>query len=91
MSADIKTINNLVSSLWKKYEKWLAAQGERFSPEQVRWLVLIKDNIATNLGIGADDFEYSPFYEMGGPVRAYRLFGEELQELLTEMNEALAA
>jgi hypothetical protein len=29
-----------------------------------------------------EDFEYAPFYEKGGRVKAYKLFGEELLHIL---------
>jgi type I restriction enzyme R subunit len=34
--------------------------------------------------------ELAPFYERGGPVKAYRLFGPGLNGMLEELNEALA-
>ena len=36
------------------------------------------------------DLELAPFYERGGPVKAYRLFGPGLGGMLEELNEALA-
>jgi type I restriction enzyme R subunit len=78
----------------RRFEAWLAAQaqaGRSFTPEQREWLVMIKDHIAASLAIRMDDFELAPFYEKGGPVRGYRLFGEDLKRIMEEMNEALAA
>jgi len=37
-----------------------------------------------------DDFELSPFYERGGAVKAYQLFGNQLNNILVELNEVLA-
>ena len=51
---------------------------------------MIKDHIATSLSIGNEDFEHSPFYEKGGIVKAYQLFGNELNNILDELNEVLA-
>jgi type I restriction enzyme R subunit len=77
-----------------RFNNWLAEQeriGKRFTPEQMQWLVHIKDHIATSLAIRKDDFELSPFYEKGGLVKAYQVFGNELDDILNELNEELAA
>ena len=54
------------------------------------WLLMIKDHIASSLSIGMEDFELAPFYERGGPVKAYQLFGNRLNNILEELNEVLA-
>ena len=51
---------------------------------------MIKDHIATSLSIGNEDFELSPFYEKGGIVKAYQLFGNGLNNILEQLNEVLA-
>jgi type I restriction enzyme R subunit len=78
----------------QRFTEWLAQQdglGKRFTAEQREWLKLIKDHIATSLSIGMDDFEYAPFYEKGGAVKVYQLFGQQLNGILEELNERLAA
>jgi len=78
----------------RRFEGWLAAQklrGRDFTPEQLEWLRLIKDHVATSLTVEVDDLEYAPFFEKGGPMKAMQLFGPELPQILTEVNEALAA
>jgi type I restriction enzyme R subunit len=78
----------------ERYDAWLAEQraaGRAFTPEQTVWLEMIRDHIAASLAIGLEDFEYAPFYEKGGVMKAYRLFGEELTGLVEQMNEVLAA
>lgn len=75
-----------------RFQNWLSSQekaGRTFTLEQREWLNMIKGHIATSLGIGFDDFEYAPFYERGGPVKASRLFGEQLNGVLEEMNTVL--
>ena len=68
------------------------AGGEgRFSPEQLHWLEMIRDHIAANLGIEPDDFEYAPFAQEGGLGKVYQLFGDELNSLIEQLNESLAA
>jgi type I restriction enzyme R subunit len=52
---------------------------------------MIRDHIAANLGIEPDDFEYAPFAQEGGLGKVYQLFGKGLQELISSLNETLAA
>ena len=78
----------------RRFNDWLSQQeqmGRKFTPEQAEWLTMIKDHIATSLRIDVDDFEYAPFYEKGGAVKAYQVFGDELNKVLEELNEVLAA
>jgi type I site-specific restriction endonuclease len=63
----------------------------RFTPEQLKWLEMIRDHIAANLGIEPDDFEYAPFAQEGGLGKVYQLFGDELNTLIEQLNESLAA
>jgi type I restriction enzyme R subunit len=63
----------------------------RFTPEQLKWLHMIRDHIAANLGIAPDDFEYAPFAQEGGLGKVYQLFGDELNSLIEQLNESLAA
>jgi type I restriction enzyme, R subunit len=70
---------------------WLAQQEKKFNEEQVLWLGMIKDHIAGNLSIDTEDFEYAPFSQEGGLGKVYQLFGDELNDILDELNEALAA
>jgi type I restriction enzyme R subunit len=77
-----------------RFEKWLAnqeKQGRRFTDEQRRWLTAIRDHIAASVSIEADDFELSPFSQWGGLGKAYKIFGADLQPILDQLNEALAA
>ena len=73
------------------FNAWLAQQGKKFTEEQLNWLEMIRDHIAGNLSIETDDFEYAPFSQEGGIGRVYQLFGDELNDILDELNEALAA
>ncbi len=76
----------------QRFERWRAEQeraGVRFTDAQIEWLVMIKDHIALSLSIEMEDFELAPFYERGGAVKAYLLFGKGLNNILEELNEAL--
>ncbi|HEX2092896.1 MAG TPA: type I restriction-modification enzyme R subunit C-terminal domain-containing protein [Longimicrobiaceae bacterium] len=78
----------------ERFAAWMAQQesgGRRFTDEQRQWLEMIRDHIAANLEITPEDFEYAPFVQRGGLGGAYRAFGEELNPLLNELTEVLAA
>jgi len=78
----------------EKFHRWLREQeekGKRFTSEQLQWLKMIKDHIASSIAINKDDFELPPFYGEGGLIKAYQIFGDELDGILTELNEVLVA
>lgn len=37
----------------------------------------------------ADDFETTPFHERGGLVKAHKVFGDQLDKVLDELNRVL--
>lgn len=49
----------------------------------------ISSRLATSLGIEMDDFELAPFYNKGGAVKVSQVFGDELDDILKELNEVL--
>lgn len=82
------------SHVEERFAAWLSAQQQRgvsFSVEQLQWLTWMKDNIAGELLITAESFEYTPFVEHGGIGKAFQVFGDSLTPLLDELTEVLAA
>ena len=78
----------------ERFAAWLAAQeqkGVSFTVEQLQWLTWMKENIAGELGISAESFEYTPFVEHGGIGKAAQVFGDRLTPLMDELTEVLAA
>ena len=67
------------------------AGAVHFTEEQMEWLRLIKDHIATSYSAELDDLELSPFDRKGGLGRFYEVFGEEYESILREMNVELVA
>jgi type I restriction enzyme R subunit len=51
----------------------------------------MKDQIAGEMGITTDSFEFTPFVEHGGLGKAYQIFGDQLNPLMNELTEAVAA
>ncbi len=83
-----------IDTVEHRFEKWLGHQqtsGRSFSTEQIEWLNLIKKHIAANLAVEMEDFEYAPFSQKGGPLKARLVFGQDLQKILKELSEVLAA
>ncbi len=57
----------------------------------MKWLEMIRDHIAANLGIEPDDFNYAPFVQAGGLGKVHQLFGDRLGPLVSDLNVALVA
>ncbi len=62
-----------------------------FTPEQQRWLEMIRDHVAANLRVTVEGFQYAPFSQQGGLGRVYQLFGAELPKVIEELNRELLA
>ena len=79
----------------RNFQTWIlnrhAGAGEKFSEEQVDWLRMIRDHLATSFTIERDDLEMAPFDAHGGLGRMYVLFSDRMDEVIAEMNEAMAA
>jgi type I restriction enzyme, R subunit len=78
----------------RNFQTWVMgkqAGALKFNHEQMQWLRMIKEHIATSFHIGRDDFEYEPFAPVGGLGKMYQLFGEQMEPIIEEINEALAA
>lgn len=79
----------------RNFQQWVfqkqAGAAPKFSEAQMEWLRMIKDHMISSLHIERDDLDYAPFDAQGGLARMYQLFGEEMDGIIEEMNEALAA
>ena len=81
-------------SVRDRFNEWLmdkAKAGIVFKPDQLAWLNLIRDHIATSLSIEPEDLDLSPFNQQGGLGKAHQLFGDQLPKLLEELNGVLVA
>jgi type I restriction enzyme R subunit len=66
--------------------------GHSFTPEQQKWLDRIRIHMVENLSIDREDFDLVPvFTREGGWTAARRVFGNQLEVLVHELNEAIAA
>lgn len=67
------------------------AGAVHFTEEQMAWLRLVKEHIATSLSIEPGDLDLSPFDRRGGLGRFYEVFGEGYEDILIELNVELVA
>jgi type I restriction enzyme R subunit len=78
----------------KNFQEWVfkkQAGATKFNEEQMIWLRMIKDYVANSFHIDKDDFDLNPFNAQGGLGRMWQLFGVQTEEIINELNEALAA
>jgi len=81
-------------SVDKNFQEWVfkkQAGATKFNEEQMQWLRMLKDHIATSIHIDADDLDYTPFDAEGGKGKMFQLFGDKMNDIIYELNEALAA
>ena len=88
LSDVLEPFNGLVNN---RFENWVAQQPNNFKAEQLAWLNKIKDQIAQNAEMSVDDFEYTPFNQEGGLLKARELFGKDLNNIIQELNGYLIA
>jgi type I restriction enzyme R subunit len=68
------------------------AFGRSFTTEQRKWLDLIRQHLVANLSIDQEDFDVIPGLEQaGGWGKANKVFDGKLIELLSALNQAVAA
>ena len=85
-----KELEPYLNTVDKRFAEWLGRQkeqGVQFTEEQLKWLMLIKDHIATSIEILKEDLEDAPFSQLGGLGKAAKVFGQKLTPLLKELNE----
>jgi type I restriction enzyme R subunit len=79
----------------KNFQSWImsrhAGTTVKFTEEQTAWLQMIRDHIGTSFHLERDDLDMAPFDAEGGMGRMYQLFGDHMEPLITELNEALVA
>ncbi len=79
----------------KRFQAWVfrhnAQRSTAFTPEQMEWLRMMKDHIASSCSISRDDFDYAELADKGGLQKVWSAFGKELDTLMNEMNNELVA
>jgi type I restriction enzyme R subunit len=79
----------------RNFQAWVfkkqAGTTTKFNEEQMQWLRMIKDYVASSFHVEKDDFELDPFNKIGGLGKMWQLFGDKTEEIINELNEVLAA
>jgi len=78
----------------KNFQDWVfkkQAGATKFNEEQMHWLRMIKDYVTNSFHIDKEDFDLNPFNAQGGLGKMWQLFGDKTEEIINELNEALAA
>lgn len=78
----------------KNFQEWAfrkQAGAVKFTETQMAWLHLVRDHIATSVHLDREDLELGSMGQQGGLAKMYQLFGEEMDTLIDELNETLAA
>ena len=79
----------------RNFQNWIMARhsggGEKFNEEQMAWLRMIRDHIISSFHLDRTDLDMAPFDARGGLGQMYKLFGDRMDGIIEELNEALAA
>jgi type I restriction enzyme, R subunit len=90
-----KELNAFDSTIETNFNKWIfiqhTGQHNRFTAEQLDWLRLIKGHVVSSYHIEVEDSDYTPFDSLGGRGKMHKLFGDQMIEIINELNEVLAA
>ncbi len=79
----------------RNFQNWImarhAAPGPKFTEAQTHWLQMIRDHMTTSCHFERDDLDLAPFDSLGGLGKMHQLFGESMDGMIEELNEALVA
>jgi type I restriction enzyme R subunit len=79
----------------KRFQEWIfrhnAQRATAFTPEQMDWLRLMKDHLASSCSISRADFDFADFARKGGLQKAWAVFGATLDPLMDELNREMVA
>ena len=89
------TISPYSETVRRNFQNWImthhSGSGEKFNEEQMAWLRMIRNHIISSFHLARDDLEMAPFDAKGGMGKMYKLFGDQMDSVIGELNEALAA
>lgn len=89
-----ETVSPYSDTVRRNFQNWIMKRhsggGHKFTEEQMKWLRMIRDHIANSFHLDREDLDMAPFDSRGGLGRMHKLFGDEMDDVIDEMNEALA-
>ena len=90
-----KELKGFDKTIDENFKNWIfkqnAGKHNRFTNEQMDWLRMIKDHVVSSYHIELDDLDYTPFDSQGGRGKMHQLFGDQMKDIINELNEVLAA
>jgi type I restriction enzyme R subunit len=78
----------------RNFQEWVfrkQAGNVKFTEEQMAWLRQLRDFIAESVHLDRDDLELGTLGQQGGLARMHQLFGADMDGIIDELNEVLAA
>ena len=92
IDSELKAFDKTIDENFKNWIfKQNAGKHNRFTNEQMDWLRMIKDHVVSSYHIELEDLDFTPFDSQGGRGKMFQLFGNEMNEIINELNEVLAA
>ena len=89
-----ETLSPFTETVRRNFQNWImkrhSGAGQKFTEEQMEWLRMIRDHIASSFHLDREDLDLAPFDAHGGMGQMYRLFGDQMASVISEMNEAMA-
>lgn len=89
-----ETVSPYSDTVRRNFQNWIMKRhsggGQKFTEEQMEWLRMIRDHIASSFHLDRDDLDMAPFDAKGGMGQMYKLFGDQMNDVIDEVNEALA-
>ncbi|WP_168713110.1 MULTISPECIES: DEAD/DEAH box helicase family protein [Sphingomonas] len=88
-----ETLAPLSSDMAGRFNLWLGREqraGRHYTQEQLGWLEAVRDYLAANIEVTTADLQ-DQFEGRGGIIGARRAFGQRLEPLLDELQDALVA
>ena len=88
------TLSPYAETVHRNFQHWIMTRhsgaGEKFNEEQMAWLRLIRDHIIHSFHLERSDLDMAPFDGKGGLGQMYKLFADRMDDVIDELNEALA-
>ena len=88
------TLSPYAETVRRNFQNWIMTHhsggGEKFNEEQMEWLRMIREHIIHSFHLERGDLDMAPFDGRGGLGQMYKLFGDRMDGVIDELNEALA-
>jgi len=89
------TVSPYSETVRRNFQSWImqhhSGGGQKFDEAQMDWLRMIRDHIISSFHMDRHDLDMAPFNAKGGMGRMYQLFGDQMDDVINELNEGLAA